>query len=493
MSITFNTVPSNAAASAVFVEQEAVNRIGGSPVIPHRILLFGQFNSGVSPTPNVAQLITNESDAWTRYGRGSLLALMYKAAHAAVKGAVPIYAMPLADDGSGVAATGTIAIVGTATASGTLAVYVGGKRIPVTVTTGDTATDVGDATAAAINADLDLPVTAANVTGTVTFTVRWAGAVGDQVQLEINRRVDDATPAGITPTITDIGDVVAGANDPDATTAFAGLGDAWYTDVAYPYQGTAELTIMESAGEDRVAPGVKRFFAGFVGYTGTYADFITALGSRNSQWTTYVPVHGSPTPAFYIGAAAAAMFAAIQQATPGRPAKGQIITGVEAGDTNDQTYSERDTAVKVGGSYTKNLEDGRVVVGDLCTTRTETDGGADTEDWRFTIIIPNLQFKQYAMEQTFLASPFDQGVVLSDSDVGGPTYGIRPKTVKAYAIALVDAWVALGLSTDRDTIVAATSAVINSTNPGRIDLVIGDIATAGLRIVAAKLEWAFLN
>lgn len=490
MAITFNSVPTTAAASAVFVEQEAVSRISGSPVIPHKILLVGQYNSGSSPTVNVPQLILNEADAWTRYGRGSLLARQYKAAFDAVRGAVPIYALPLADDGSGVAATGTIVVGVTTAEAGTLAVYVGGTRIPVAVTAAESADDIGAAIAAAVNAKLDLPVTAANVTGTVTFTVRWAGATGNQITLETNMLDTDETPGGVTATVTDIGAVVAGANDPDATTALAALDDTWFTTIAWPYQGDTELDVLEAAYVVREAYDVNRPFAAFVGYADTNANLLTALASRNSEATTYVPVHGSSTPDFFIGAAAAGIWAGVQQATPGRPAKNRLLPGVLAGTTN-LTYSEQDTTVKVGGSTTRNTSSGSVVIVDLVTTRTTTDAGADETYWRFTHIIGADQFKRYALEQTFLASPFDQGVVLSDSDVGGPTYGIRPNTVKAFAIGLVDDWISRGLSKNRDTIVSGITAEINSSNPGRIDLLIPDISTAGLRILATKLESAF--
>ncbi|MFW5776811.1 MAG: hypothetical protein ACOCZB_05935 [Spirochaetota bacterium] len=493
MAITFSEVPTNAAASAVFVEQEPVNRVGGSPVIEHKLLLVGQYNSGSSPTDNVPQLLLNEADAWDRYGRGSQLAIMYQAAFAATRGAVPIYALPLADESGAASATGTLAITGTATAAGTLAVYVNGKKLSVGVASGDTADDVGDAVETAINSDLDLPVTASNTTGTVTLTVRWGGESGNQNTLEINRADTDETPAGLTVTVTDIGDEDAGTTDPDASTALGNLGDTWYTEIVYPYTGDTEIGYLESAGDTRADAGVKRMFAGFIGYNGTNADLITALDDRNSQWTTFVPVHESPTPGYYIGAAAAGVYARVQQSNPGRPAKNQVIPGVVAGDSNDLTYSEQDTTIKAGGSTTRNLSDDRVTIIDLVTTRTTTDAGADTDDWRFTVIIGNLQFKLYALEQTFLASPFDQGVVLTDDDVGGPSFGIRPSTVKAFAIGLVDDWIARGLSTSRDSIVSGITASIDSSNPGRINLLVPDIASAGLRIVAVKLEWSFVS
>jgi phage tail sheath gpL-like len=489
MSITFNTVPSNAAASAVYVEQEAVSRGTGSAVLDRKIFTLGQYNTGFSPTVNTPQLILSKSDAWTRYGRGSMLARMLEL-QLNESGGVPVYAVPLADGGAAVAATGTIVIVGTATAAGTLAVYVEGEEISVAVASGDTPTVIGDSIVSAINADLDLPVTAANVTGTVTFTVRWKGESGNQINLAVNLADADTTPAGITSvTVTDIGDVVAGATDPVLTTAFANMGDVWYTDVTCPYTSAASLTAMEAAGVVRDGPAINKMFAGFVGYTDTIANFLTALSSRNSEWTSYFPVPGSPTAAYMLAAGGTASFARYQQATPGRPQKNLKIPGAIAG--NEDMGAVADTIVSAGGSWTQNNSDGTVTLKDLCTTRTTEDGGAETEDWRFTVIIPNIQFKRNSIEQAFLTDPYDRAVVAPDNGGKGPTYVVRPKTVKTRAIGLVDDWIERGLSTSRADIVDNMIAEIDSANPGRINLLIPDIATAGLRIVAVKLEWAF--
>jgi phage tail sheath gpL-like len=167
-----------------------------------------------------------------------------------------------------------------------------------------------------------------------------------------------------------------------------------------------------------------------------------------------------------------------------------VIPGILPGPDNGLTYAERDLLVKSGGSHTENVS-GSVVVGDLVTTKT-TEGGDPTEDWRFTIIIPNLQFKIYALETTFRGSPFNRAVVLDDGDPPGPTYGVRPSTVKAFTVGLVDDWVSRGISTKRDEIVEGIEAEIDGSNPGRINLLIPDVPSAGLRILAAKIEWAFI-
>ena len=495
MAITFDLVPSNAAASAVYVEQEAVSRGGVSPVIPHKIIVLGQYNNGKTPTVNTPQLVLTKDDAWDRYGRGSLLAAMIEV-QLAKSGGVPVYGLPLADDGSAVAATGTLAVSVTTALAGTLAIYIGGVKVSVAVTAGMADTAIGDAIAAAINANLDLPVTAVNATATVTLTIRWKGEAGNQILLELNRADEDETPGGVSVVVVDIGSVVVGATNPVLDTAMAALGDAWYTEMVNPYLDSTSLTELEATGVERNDPSVKRQVVIFTGFTGAISAFITALDSRNSEWTTYVPVPGSPTAAYIIAAAAGAIMGRYQQSTPGRPMKTLKLPGVIAG--NESMIPSNDTTVRAGGSWTVNNADDTVSIGDLCTTRTKTDGGADTTDWRFTIIISNIQYKIFAIENTFLAQPFDRAVVLADGGGRGPTYGVRPSTVKGFAIKLVDDWIERGLSTNRDVIVngdgdsnPGISAEINGSNAGRIDLLIPDIPSAGLRILAAKLEWAF--
>ncbi|MDC7125776.1 MAG: hypothetical protein PQJ46_09420 [Spirochaetales bacterium] len=497
MSITFNLVPATAAASAVYVEQENVNRGPSTSSLPHKILVPGQYNDGYSPTVNTPQLILNKADAWTRYGRGSMLAAMIEKC-LKKGGGCSVYAFPIAANSAGVAATGTVVVTVDDAEAGTIYLYIGGEEVDVAITADMTATEIGEAIADAINANLDLPVTAENDAGTVTLTCRWAGESGNQIALELNRDDDDETPDGVTLEVTDIGSVTAGANDPDLTDVFTteNLGGKWFTEVPFPYTSEDAIGAMEDCGDERDDPSVMRQLVGFVGFTGTIANFITALEERNSQWSTYVPVPGSPTSAYMIAASAAAIYAKYQQINPGRPVKTIELPGVIAGNEAMKDYA--DTVVQAGGSWTINQDDDTVIIGDLCTTRTTEDSGAKTEDWRFTIIITNIQHKLYQIYNTFAASPFARAVVLTDSHGKGPSYGIRPKTVKGYAIKLVRAWGEAGLSTDIDTIINGNdddnpgiSAEINDSNAGRIDLLIPDIPSAGLRILATKLEWAF--
>jgi len=486
MSITFSSIPANAAASGVYVEQQNVNRGTGSAVIPRKQLIIGQYNTGFSPTDNVPIKLLNKEEAWTRYGRGSMLSKMVQLAFEE-NGGNDVYALPVADAGGSVANTQEIAVTGTATATGYVYLYIEGKLKQITVASGATATTVATAIKAAIDADLDLPVTAGTVT-TATFdlTTRWKGESGQQIDVSLNLD-GESLPAGITIVITDNAD---GAGDPVLTTALSNCLNIWFTDIVNPYITEANIAALETYWATCDDGTVMKQFAGFVGNTMTVSNFVTALSSRNSQATTFIPVPGSVTPEYMLAAAGASLFCKENSLTPGRPVKNLVIPGAIAG--NEDMGNDKDAIVRAGGSWTINQDSGLVTIGDLCTTRTTEDSGAETSDWRFTDIISNIQFKIYATQQRFLQSPYDRGVVLSDADGKGPAWGVRPSTVKGAAIALVDDWIGRGLSTDRESIVAGIASTINSSNPGRIDLLIPDIASAGLRISANKIEWSFL-
>ena len=137
--------------------------------------------------------------------------------------------IPLDDNGGAVAATGTLAITGGATADGTLTLIVGSEenhKLTIAVANGDTPTTVGDAIEAAVNADTNAPVTAVNVTGTETFTAVNGGTVGNSITLVLRNPV-----AGLAFVLTGM---ASGATDPVLTGVFDVVGSTRYQAVVTP-------------------------------------------------------------------------------------------------------------------------------------------------------------------------------------------------------------------------------------------------------------------
>lgn len=489
-SISFSEVPANAYASGVFVEQEHINRVVEAGSITQKILLIGQANTGKTPDPAVIQPITSIAQARSRYGNGSMLALMAERA-LAVSGSVELYASAFGDGDltSGAAAEGSIVITGAATEAGMLSFYLAGQQVLVSVANEDDATAIATAIAAAINANVNLPVTATSALGTVTITAKFQGVAGNQITVRQNvvSTDSDSSPSGVLVTCSDLS---AGAGEPDISEALDAMGNVWYTTIACGYISTTAYDELKAKGDVLSNPIEKRMFVSFMGSVLAYADYLTLLGNFNSQWVSVCNVPLSESPAFEIAASVSGAAARGAQADPARPARSLTLSGIR-GANEGWTYTQRNAVVLAGGGTTITGSDDGVAIEDLVTTLT-TDTLGNLEDaWRFVETVYNIQTKIYQLDIIFSDSPFTRSVVVDDDSVTAKAYAIRPKTVKAFAIQLVDKWIGEGWSRERDAIVNGIVAEIDTGNAGRINLLIPDIIAAGLKIVAVKYEWSF--
>lgn len=487
--ISFDLVSSTAKASTVFIEQKNVRTSVAGLVAPRSIVCLGQYNDDKTPTVHVAQRISSEGQEDTLYGRGSMLALMIKQARSGSNGSIPIYALPVAPHGSGVKAAGTITITGTATESGTLAVYIGGTRVTKAVTTGDTGAAITEALETTINALLDLPVTSNFDTPDLDVTAKNAGVVGNSIKIGLNLQEDDATPAGLTVTIVQL---TSGANNPAIDSALTGLGNVLYTDIICPYVDSTSLTSLQTAWTNRISPEFKKMFAGFVPNNEAYSTYLATGTAQNKESVTFVPNFESNTLSYLIAAYVAGYAARWWQANPGRPIRGVTIpfARVPASFTN-LSYAQKDALVVAGCTTLGVSPDNVFFVEDLCTTKKTNVLVAETPDWKFTETISNLQTKIYSMDQVFTSEPFLTGVVVDDDSTTDVAYAIRPKFVAAKLLELVDdLWIPRALSKNRDEIKASIVAEINSGNGGRIDTSIQDNIAAGLKIIGILYNWA---
>lgn len=485
--ITFNDVADTVEASGVFVEPQQVQRKITPSIQPQKILLIGQYDSSKSPTDDVPVLLDNANDAKTKYGRGSMLALMAEAAFKTC-GAIPVYACPVADDGSGVDATGTITFATNASSSGTWPFYIGNKKVTVAVTTGDTPTEQGDALVAAVGADLDLPVTASNSSGAVTLTSKWPGASANGITIKKNLgRTDEAgNPGGTTATIVAMS---SGANDPDISTALENFGDVQFTQLVIPYTDDTTYAAVATKGTELYGPSVKKPFMAYNGHVGTKSALTTLAGNRNSKFFSVFPVPGSASLNFVIGAQVAGAAARSAQQDPGRPGRGISLVGIGK-PTEIWDYNDRNDMVKLGISTYKLASDDTVQIEDLCTTYT-TENSIAVSTWRFVSTMTNIFNKIYQLDATFSLPPFDNCIVVDDASITAKPYAVRPKTALAYVIGLIDYWTEQAWTKDRDATVKGSSAEIDSSNPTRINVLVADTIAAGGRIMAVSYQWDF--
>lgn len=222
--------------------------------------------------------IDSSTDLTTLLGAGSHAYVMSKAildTYSWAGRTVPFDVMPLDDNGT-TDATGSIAITGPATASGTVKVVVGTREgvnnqiidhntYSISITSGDANTDVADAIKTAIDADDNALVTVASSTGTATFTAKNAGTVGNDILIEVI-----GTVAGVGFTITAMN---GGATDPSLTTPLANIEGERY-DIVCPYAFVADVKghlDNKFNVSNNILDGIS-----ISAKTDTYSDFTTA-------------------------------------------------------------------------------------------------------------------------------------------------------------------------------------------------------------------------
>jgi len=324
--------------------------------------------------PLVPVQVLSPEDAGNRFGFGSMAHRL--ALQAFIGGAgVPVYVLPQAEAGGAVAAAGDIDFTGsTATASGTLPLYIAGYAVPVTVTSGMTAAQIATAVVAAITARKELPINAAVdgvTTGQVNFTAKSKGPWGNSIDLSFNLEAGDALPAGVTGAVTDM---AAGAGIPTVADALAALGtgddanEAWFTDIVHGYgQDATTLNAISDyvgAGNDFLAlygKTVARPFRALTGDTAAgsqgLADLVTLSDGRKLDRANGVEaVPGSQSHPAEIAAQAIGHMARIAQQRVAQNYIDVPLIGIRPGAKADRwtsDYDNRDTAVKSGISPTR--------------------------------------------------------------------------------------------------------------------------------------------
>lgn len=222
--VTFNIVASE-------------NRVGPDD---QRALIIGQKTSAGSATAGAltTDLPRNDADINALFGPTSHAALVARA-YREVNQITNVDVIALADNGSGVAATSSIAFSGTATGDGTLYVSVVSEdkhTWQIDVLTGDTAAAIAAKVLALYTADRYCPFTAAVDTATITFTAESKGTIANDWLLALKGHV-----AGITATLTGW---ASGATDPSLTSLFDPIDTLRYQTIIYP--GKYSITPLKS-------------------------------------------------------------------------------------------------------------------------------------------------------------------------------------------------------------------------------------------------------
>jgi phage tail sheath gpL-like len=363
--IAFNTIPIDVRTPGQYLEVDNSKAVKGLPSMNRRMLFIGNKLAVGSAVAATLQRINSPAEAAALFGRGSVLHEMLVIARNANKES-DIWAMGLTDDVAGTAATKTVTVTGPATEAGTLALYINASKLTVGVSLNDTPTVVATAIAAAVNARLDAPVTAASALGVVTLTARHKGAFTSDIDVRTNYYPDEKTPAGVAIAIVD---GVAGAGNPDVAAALAAISlEAYYT-VVTPYNDASNVVKIETELNSRWGGMDMRTGHLFIGMKGTHAALTTYGSARNSPHSSVVGVKSAPTPSYNYAAALAAICEFSGAIDPARPFQTLALPGILPPALADRfTRQERDLLLRDGISTFLVDQGGNVLIERVVTT-----------------------------------------------------------------------------------------------------------------------------
>lgn len=443
--------------------------VGRAQFLPQRLAVIGQGNTA-STYSTTKFTATSAGQVGAAVGYGSplhLAALQLFPLNGDGIGGIPVTMYPLTDNGSGVAASGSIDCTGTsATEAATFTVKVGGiESDTISIAIGDTPADALDAIKTAINSVVEMPVIAGTVAApNLPLTSKWKGESANGITIDVT----DAIAAGLTFAKTDMS---SGAVNPVVTTATDQIGEVWETVIlnCMNYEDTTTLGLYATFNEGRWLGTVKKPLLVATGCVDDFATRTAITDARKTDRTNFlIQSTGSDELPFVIAARGLAKdIMPTMNDNPPQNYKG-FLTGLATGtDAEQEDYTVRNNAVKLGAST--NIKVGSVAQLQDIVTMYHPDAEGLYPAYRYVVDICKLQNIIYNVRLIFEADEWKGAPLLDD---GTPTINPTAKQPKNAVTALrnlANSLAANALISDLEFSLNNISASINSQNPKRLD------------------------
>jgi phage tail sheath gpL-like len=470
MAISFNQTPSDSRVPFAYVEFDSSKAQQGPSLQPFTTLVLGGRLTSGTVAALLPTVITSVDAARAAFGAGSMLHGMARTLFANDRRTKAVF-VGIADDGSGVPATGTIIPSGTATEAGTIALYIAGRRITYAVSLGDTAASVATGLDAAITADTSgLPVSSSETTGTITLTALNDGEAGNDIDVRFNYFQGEVLPAGI---LAPIVAMASGANNPDLDTAFAVLGETHYNIAVQPYSDASNLAKLKLEADARFGPERAIELQAFTGVSDTFGNLLTFGTAKNDKHTSFVGFDSSPTPHYELAAACAGIASRYGKSDPARPFQTLPVIGVlPPAEDKRFTLIEQDLLLRDGISTFVTQADGTVRVQRLITSYQSNAAGAPDSAYLDVNTMLTLGYVRYDF-RTQLANRFPRHKLANDGTKFGAGQAIlTPKIARGFCLGLFRGWEELGLVEGFDQFKEDLIVERNAQDPNRLDFLL---------------------
>lgn len=486
MAISFNHLPPNVRVPLFYAEVDPSR--AATYQADQRALLIGQMLSTGTATAEVPVLVTRPEQAAQLFGAGSMLhhmMLTYRLNDSFGE----VWALPLADDGAGQAATGGFVVAGTATAAGTLERSIGGRSYRVPVQVGDAAADIAADFAAAVAADAAAHVTASANAGTVTLTARHKGTLANGLAT-VAPPPPGVDPAGLAITEATLAN---GTADPSIATGLAALGDEEFDYVALPYTDTVNLDLVATEWGD--ATGRWSWARQIYGHVfsaryGTVGQLASFGNARNDPHVSVLGLPPIPTPVWQTAAALTAVAARHLRVDPARPLQSLTLEGVIApGPAASFILTERQTLAFDGIAIAGRTRDGRVRLDRVVTTYQLNAWDDPDPSYLDVTTLATLTLILRRLRQR-ITSRFPRHKLASDGTAFGAGQAIvTPSIARGEILAEYEALLTLGLVENIDAFDAALIVERNADDPNRLDVLFPPDLVNQLRVFAVLAQF----
>lgn len=373
--ISFSKIPASTRKPDVMVEWNLALAQRNLPANRQRVVLIAQRTAAepgaADPDNGALYAVRDEAAVAERSGYGSQAHLMVRAAIKANPYA-DLSLITVPDNESGVAATGTVTLAGTATSAGYLSLTVGhADPLQIAVARNDAADQLAKKLAEAVNIKLDWPVKAAASGAVVTLTAKNKGEAGNHIALAAL-----SAASGVTVSLEAMSKGALNADIGPALTAIAADG---HDIIALASSDDANLLKLRDHLDMVGSPMEKRWAIGIYGLSGTLAAATTQAKRLNSGYMYGVWYRGTASAPLELAAAFATVTAGEED--PARPLNDLPLKGIGVCPPEKKTLrTEQESALYNGVLPLQTAPDGTTVqIVRAVSTYTTTPNGAPDE------------------------------------------------------------------------------------------------------------------
>jgi phage tail sheath gpL-like len=442
--------------------------------------------------PSQPVYVSTATAALGLFGPGSMLANMV-AEFRSINGTGTLYCLPLIDDPSSVAATGTITVAGTVTNVGVISLYVAGVSVPVVVTPSMSNASIAVAMVSAINSNSNLPVVASGSTFPITLTANNAGIEGNNIDVRINyygQQNNEVLPAGLTFTFSGMS---GGEVNPSLTVPLANCGSMPFDAIGAPYTDSTSLTSMQDFLNDSTGRWSfqNQLFGHYFAHSANSVGSLTTLAQdQNFQHFSITGLLGCPNPPYQIAAASCAQAAVSTAAQVGQPFNTLPLTNCLPPNTPSTVFTieDRQTLLADGIATLRAAPGNQLVIDRMVTTYTENAYGQPDDSYQnaeklFTVA--------YVVKYTasILSSLYSRVSLAADGTrvpVGAAI--VTPSVVQGTMINIYTTLVSQAICQDLDNFIANVQVQINAVNRNRLDILMPITPINQLDTVAVAVQ-----